>query len=584
MAEPAVRQVASPQDEAVVLLSPQGVIESWDSGAERLWQCSAAEVIGQHFSLFYTPEERDTKPVEHLQLAALHGRFSGSCWRLRKDGSRLWAQVAITALKDGTGKHTGYCEITRDLPAAEAAVQRPQESPPRNQSPHRAEAQVRRSERWFAGTLRSIGDGIIAVDNNLSVLFINAAAQTLTGWTETEAGRRPLRDVFRLVDARTGDPLEDAINRSLRQSPSDSAPPESTGSTAIDAMLVSRFDVRIPVEETASPILDDAGNVVGGVLVFRDVSLRKQAEEAKRASEEQLRTLANSIAQLAWMAEPDGTIFWYNQRWYEYTGTTPEEMFGWGWQSVHDPEILPEVLSRWRESLDTGKPLDMEFPLRAAGGEYRWFLTRVVPVRDSTGEIVRWFGTNTDIDEARTIREQLKRANASLAQFAYSVSHDLREPLRNVAIYAELLSREHAEELGSQRMEYLGYISEGASRTEALVRDLLTYAECGETSDAPLVAVDAGARAARSHRRAQHGHRPERRAGHRRRSPRGQGPRQASGPVVSEPRGQRHQVHLREDAGDSRFRRGRWLGMGLLRKRQRHRHRPEISAEGVRPF
>ncbi|HYO91338.1 MAG TPA: PAS domain-containing protein, partial [Pyrinomonadaceae bacterium] len=94
----------------------------------------------------------------------------------------------------------------------------------------------------------------------------------------------------------------------------------------------------------------------------------RRAKEALAQSEQQLRTLANAIPPLAWMAEPDGHIFWYNQRWYDYTGATPEQMEGWGWQSVHDPEMLPHVLERWRDSINTGQPFEMEFPLKGADG------------------------------------------------------------------------------------------------------------------------------------------------------------------------------------------------------------------------
>jgi PAS domain S-box-containing protein len=106
-----------------------------------------------------------------------------------------------------------------------------------------------------------------------------------------------------------------------------------------------------------------------------EIDERKQAEEALRHSEERFRTMANAIPQLAWIAKSDGYIFWYNQRWYDYTGATPEQMEGWGWQSVHDPEELPQVLERWKASIATGLPFDMVFPLRGADGQFRPFLT-----------------------------------------------------------------------------------------------------------------------------------------------------------------------------------------------------------------
>jgi PAS domain S-box-containing protein len=149
---------------------------------------------------------------------------------------------------------------------------------------------------------------------------------------------------------------------------------------------------------------------------------RARVTRELRESEHLFRALANSIPNLAWMARPDGWIYWFNDQLYAYTGTTPEQMEGWGWQAIHDPAALPEVVARWRRSIETGTPFEMVFPLRGADGAFRRFLTRVNPVRDSSGQIVQWVGTNTDVEDERRATE----ANA-----------ELRE--------REGLAREHAE-------------------------------------------------------------------------------------------------------------------------------------------
>ncbi|HYO26333.1 MAG TPA: PAS domain S-box protein [Lacipirellulaceae bacterium] len=131
-------------------------------------------------------------------------------------------------------------------------------------------------------------------------------------------------------------------------------------------------------------------------------------------SEARFRQLANTIPQLAWMASPDGWVFWYNDRWYEYTGTTPADMEGWGWQRVHDPATLPAVMERWTRSIENGIPFDMTFPLRGADGVFRPFLTRVNPLRDAAGRVHLWFGTNTDVSE-RVVLEQRFRTSADSA-------------------------------------------------------------------------------------------------------------------------------------------------------------------------
>jgi len=146
-------------------------------------------------------------------------------------------------------------------------------------------------------------------------------------------------------------------------------------------------------------------------------SLREQGMDSSTTStvaNDDFRLLADNLPTLAWMANADGYISWYNRRWHEYCGTTPEQMEGWGWQSVHNPAVLPEVLARWRVSIATGAPFEMTFPLRGADGVFRPFLTRVQPVRDATGQVTRWFGTNTDVSAQATAEAALRASEERL--------------------------------------------------------------------------------------------------------------------------------------------------------------------------
>jgi PAS domain S-box-containing protein len=163
-----------------------------------------------------------------------------------------------------------------------------------------------------------------------------------------------------------------------------------------------------------SPIYDDNGKIALSFITIQDITERRQAEGKVRESEERFRTLANSIPQLAWMARADGFLSWYNQRWHDYTGTTPEQMEGWGWQSVHDPALLPTVLSRWRDAIALAQPFEMEFPLRGADGTFRNFLTRGQPMKDAEGRLVQWFGTCTDVDQLKRIEQSLRVTQARL--------------------------------------------------------------------------------------------------------------------------------------------------------------------------
>jgi PAS domain S-box-containing protein len=137
------------------------------------------------------------------------------------------------------------------------------------------------------------------------------------------------------------------------------------------------------------------------LAIILDISSRRAAQLALQESERRFRTMVNTIPQLAWIAYADGTRYWYNQRWYDYTGTTPAQMENSGWKNVHDPEVLPAVLERWSTAIAAGEAFDMEFPLRGKDGQYRIFLARAEPLRDSEGKVVQWFGTNTDVHEQR---------------------------------------------------------------------------------------------------------------------------------------------------------------------------------------
>ena len=183
----------------------------------------------------------------------------------------------------------------------------------------------------------------------------------------------------------------------------------------------------------ANPALRDS--VVGMTGVVQDVSSRKNAEDSLRQSEEVLRALANTIPQLAWMAQADGAIVWFNERWYEYTGTTPDSAGGWGWQDTVDPEVLPTMQEHWRTSIRTGEPFEMEYPIRGADGQYRWFLTRVNAVRDRHGMVVRWFGTNTDVDQVKRAEQALREESKVLELLnstgdALASTRDLRSLLQ----------------------------------------------------------------------------------------------------------------------------------------------------------
>lgn len=164
----------------------------------------------------------------------------------------------------------------------------------------------------------------------------------------------------------------------------------------------------IPIVVTVSPVHDTSGKIVGASKIVRDISSEYENRERLKESEARFEALADNMSQLAWMTNPDGYIFWYNKRWYDYTGTDEAAMQGWGWQTVHHPEHEARVVEHYKHSMKTGDIWEDIFPLRGKNGKFRWFLSRAHPIRDADGNIQMWFGTNTDITDQKQREERIQ--------------------------------------------------------------------------------------------------------------------------------------------------------------------------------
>lgn len=173
---------------------------------------------------------------------------------------------------------------------------------------------------------------------------------------------------------------------------------------------------------------------------------RAKVEQALRESEQRFRMLADNMSQLAWTCHELGDVNWYNQRWLEFTGSTFEEMREWGWTKVHHPEHRERVVESVRKSRESGEIWEDTFPLRGKDGAYRWFLSRAVPIKDEAGNILSWFGTNTDINAQREAEEALReserharQASISKSEFLANMSHEIRTPMAAILGHADVL-------------------------------------------------------------------------------------------------------------------------------------------------
>jgi PAS domain S-box-containing protein len=192
------------------------------------------------------------------------------------------------------------------------------------------------------------------------------------------------------------------------------------------------------VDFVYQPMVDAGGNVSGIFVEGSDVTEAVLTTKALRESEQRLRQLANTIPHLAWMANPGGYVHWFNDRFFEYTGASQEQVNGWQWLTLL-PTDSPFDSAKFAELFASGEAFEVRIPLRAASGEYRTFYTKAAPLHDSSGKIVQWFGTNTDIHEIEQVQEQLRTSNRRKDEFLAMLAHELRNPLAPISTSAEIL-------------------------------------------------------------------------------------------------------------------------------------------------
>ncbi len=221
------------------------------------------------------------------------------------------------------------------------------------------------------------------------------------------------------------------------------------------------------------------------VCLILDISERKQAQLELRESEQSYRFLSESIPQIVWSCNPQGECEYISQRWVEYTGKTIEEAKNFGWLNALHPEDAESVTHIWHKSLTRGKLYEAEMRYRRSDGIYRWFLVRALPMKDEQGQVLKWFGTNTDIHERKqieaitsdilqreqTARTQAETANKAKDEFVAMVSHDLRSPLNSILGWAKLLRTRNLDQTATTRA--LETIERNAKSQAKLLEDLL---------------------------------------------------------------------------------------------------------------
>jgi PAS domain S-box-containing protein len=262
--------------------------------------------------------------------------------------------------------------------------------------------------------------------------------------------------------------------------------------------VVGQKGTRRYLETYATPLVLSTGECVQFALT-KDITQYKIAERSAKEkeakleliSEQRFKTLANTIPNMAWMAHANGDVYWYNDRWMEYSGLTMEEMTGWGWSKLHHPDHIDRLTEFVKEAWLKNEPFEVTHPMRGKDGLYKWFLSRATPILDKQGNILEWIGTLTDIDEQKNSAElleqqvkirtseldesnkSLQKSNEQLAQFAHVASHDLKEPLRKVRLYLSRINDELGTNANDNVPAYLSKIEEATLRMTNLIEGIL---------------------------------------------------------------------------------------------------------------
>ncbi len=394
---------------------------------------------------------------------------------IRKSGDWVWVYISCSLVKPPA--HTDPDHATK-TPLGLAVVQditlRKQKEAELIESQKRLEA----SEAHFRFVTDSVPVMIWLTDASLKTTYLNQAWQQFTGLTQVE-----------LLQSGWLEKIHPEDRENVRQAFLQGA--EQRRQISLEYRFSRKDGEYRYISEEGIPLSTECGDFQGYIGYVIDITERKQAEFAMTQNEANWRALVNSIPQQAWMADADGRRFWFNQPYFDYTGSTIEQVQGWGWTHFIREDQVEALVENIRLASQSKAPFEATVAIRSKGGQYRWFLSRATPIENAEGEIIRWFGTNTDIHELQEMQEALERSqrqlaisNRDLEQFAAIASHDLQAPLRKAKSFCEMIRPKIQAQLDPETVSLMGRIHASLESMQSLVSDLLSLSQVSTETQA----------------------------------------------------------------------------------------------------